>query len=238
LGKFPPAADIVQLFASISQAIDYAHQHGMIHRDIKPSNILLDQRNTKYNSMGEPILTDFGIAKLMANPSATMSGMWLGTPLYISPEQAQRQPGNEHSDLYSLGVILYEICTGVQPFRGESVASVMMQHINTLPTPPTLINPGISPALAMVIMRGLAKDPVARFSSAFAMTTELAEALNMSIPARMGPLSYEKEGPTYLSPVASNLSSGMMPSLAPPLIGSRQLSQSVPPSSVSVSGEQ
>ncbi len=118
LGKFPLATEIVGIFASVSRAIDYAHQQGMIHRDIKPANILLDKRHTAQNPMGEPILTDFGIAKLMGSSSGTVSGSWLGTPLYISPEQAQGYPGNERSDIYSLGVILYEICTGVQPFRG------------------------------------------------------------------------------------------------------------------------
>ena len=79
IGKFPSAADIVHLFTSMSRAIDYAHQHGMIHRDIKPANILLDQRHTKQNPLGEPILTDFGIAKLMGVATGTASGMWIGT---------------------------------------------------------------------------------------------------------------------------------------------------------------
>jgi eukaryotic-like serine/threonine-protein kinase len=182
VGKFPPAIDIVHLFTSISKAIDYAHREGMIHRDIKPANILLDKRKTEVNPMGEPVLTDFGIAKLMGATSGTMSGMWLGTPLYISPEQAQGHPGNERSDIYSLGVILYEICTGVQPFRAESAAGIMMQHVNSMPTPPALINPNIPPALTMVILRAMAKEPAARFSSASALTVALAEAFNLPIP--------------------------------------------------------
>src|SRR5437763_4919940 len=95
MGKFLPAPDLVNLFASISRAIDYAHQHGMLHRDIKPANILLDKRHTAQNPIGEPVLTDFGIAKLMGSSTGTASGTWLGTPLYISPEQALGQPGNE-----------------------------------------------------------------------------------------------------------------------------------------------
>src|SRR5437660_2364376 len=142
-GKMPPAAELVNLFASISSAIDYAHQHGMIHRDIKPANILLDKRRVVHNSMGEPILTDFGIAKLLGASTGTMSGSWLGTPLYIAPEQVQGYPGNERSDIYSLGVILYELCTGVLPFRGENPTSIMMQHIQSTPTSPALINPHI-----------------------------------------------------------------------------------------------
>src|SRR5260370_7343916 len=87
MGKFPSPTDIVQLFTPICIAIDYAHQKGMIHRDIKMTNILLDKNNTKHNPMGEPILTDFGTATLMDLTSATFSGMWLRTALYISPNQ-------------------------------------------------------------------------------------------------------------------------------------------------------
>src|SRR6266568_1487861 len=202
MGKFPPAADIVQLFASISRATDYAHHHGMIHRDIKPANILLDKRHTAHNPMGEPILSDFGIAKLLGVSTGTQSGNWLGTPTYISPEQALGHPGNERADIYSLGVVLYEICTGVQPFHGESVSAILMQQINAMPTPPALINPSIPPALTMVIMRCLAKDPATRFSSAASMTAALAEALNVPIPPDMSQPLYPVDAmssPTYLT---------------------------------------
>ncbi|HXL38345.1 MAG TPA: protein kinase [Ktedonobacteraceae bacterium] len=212
MGKFPPAADIVQLFASISRATDYAHHHGMIHRDIKPANILLDKRHTAHNPMGEPILSDFGIAKLLGVSTGTQSGNWLGTPTYISPEQALGHPGNERTDIYSLGVVLYEICTGVQPFHGESVSAILMQQINAMPTPPALINPSIPPALTMVIMRCLAKDPATRFSSAASMTAALAEALNVPIPPDMSQPLYPVDamsGPTYLSSPQPNLPEGM-----------------------------
>lgn len=201
VGKFPAPMEIVHLFTSISKAIDYVHQEGMIHRDIKPANILLDQRTTDLNPMGEPVLTDFGIAKLLGATSCTMSGMWLGTPLYISPEQARGHPGNERSDLYALGVILYEICVGVPPFRGESVTAILMQHMSAMPTPPALINPNISPALATVILHALAKDPAARFSSASALTAALAEALNVPVPVdlRVPAFPFHEMEPIYLS---------------------------------------
>ena len=204
LGKYPPPADLVQLFASISRAVDYAHQHGMIHRDIKPGNILLDKRHTTQNGMGEPVLTDFGIAKLMGPGGNTLSGTWLGTPLYISPEQAQGHPGNERSDMYSLGVILYEVCTGVPPFRGETITAIMAQHIKAMPVPPALLNPNIPPGVAMVILRCLAKDPAGRFSSASSMTASLAEAFNVPIPSDMSqplpPLDVMNDS-TYLVPL-------------------------------------
>jgi eukaryotic-like serine/threonine-protein kinase len=213
-GRFPSPIEMVHLFTSISKAIDYAHEKGMIHRDIKPSNILLDKRNTALNPMGEPMLTDFGIAKLMDATSGTMSGMWLGTPLYISPEQAQNHPGTERSDIYSLGVILYEMCSGVQPFHGESAMAIRWQHIHSTPTPPALINPNISPALSMVIMRAMAKDPGDRYSSASLMTVALAKAFNLPIPADL-PLSASSlddlAEPTYLSSHQPHLTPHNMP---------------------------
>src|SRR5437588_2225506 len=133
-GNIPSPTEIVHLFTSISLAIDYAHQKGMIHRDIKPANILLDQRNTVRNPMGEPVLTDFGVAKLLGVSSSTLSSSQSGTPLYSSPEHARGYPGNERSDLYALGIILYEMVTGVPPFQGTTPVAVITQHINAAPT--------------------------------------------------------------------------------------------------------
>jgi eukaryotic-like serine/threonine-protein kinase len=219
IGKFPPPTDIIQIFMSISQAIDYAHQHGMIHRDIKPANILLDQRNTKHVPMGEPILTDFGIAKILGAASGTISGMWLGTPLYTSPEQAQGHPGSERSDIYSLGVILYEMCAGVPPFRGENVTSIILQHANAMPLPPALINPNIPPALSMVILRCLAKDPTMRFSSASSVAAALAEAFHTD---EMN--ADEIYRPTYISPFSVQPTQSAFqtnPEVSAPPIGSQ-----------------
>ncbi len=224
MGRFPSPANIVNLFTPICQAIDYAHQKGMIHRDIKPANILLDKRHTARNPMGEPILTDFGIVKMLGATSSSLSGTWLGTPLYTSPEQAMGHPGNERSDVYSLGVILYEICAGVQPFRGENISAIMMQHINTMPTPPALINPNIPPAVTLVILRCLTKDPAARFSSASAIATALAEAANMPVPGEPNSPVSPREGinePISYSPLPQpNQQQGRTPSSpALPLAG-------------------
>ncbi|HZT98172.1 MAG TPA: serine/threonine-protein kinase [Ktedonobacteraceae bacterium] len=180
-GKFPSPADLIHLFTPICLAVDYAHQKGMIHRDLKPANILLDQRGTLRNTLGEPILSDFGIAKLLGTTTSSLSGWWVGTPSYISPEQVSGSPGNELSDIYSLGVILYETCTGTLPFVGDNPTAIMMQHINATPTSPALINPNIPPALTAVIMRGLAKTPESRFPSAASMAIAIAEALGMPI---------------------------------------------------------
>lgn len=174
--QFPPASDIVSIFTAISLALDYAHHKGMLHRDIKPANIMLDKRNPHGKPMGEPILMDFGIAKLQGGADTTKV---LGTPLYVSPEQAQGKPGDRRSDLYSLGIILYEITTGVTPFRSDSLMVILMQHYQAMPTPPALINPDIPPELSAVILKSIAKDPDARFPTASAMTIALADALNV-----------------------------------------------------------
>ena len=98
-GIFPSAAEIIHLFTAIGSAVDYAHQRGILHRDIKPANILLDKRNPSPYQMGEPILSDFGIVKLLGTATGTLIGSWMGTPSYISPEQAQGHPGTERSDI-------------------------------------------------------------------------------------------------------------------------------------------
>ncbi len=180
--NFPPAAEIIRLFTPISLALDYAHQQGTIHRDIKPANILLDQRNTARNPMGEPILSDFGFAKLLDAASQTVSGALFGTPLYISPEQIQGLSVSNRTDLYSLGVVLYEIFTGSPPFQGDSVSAIMRRHLTDIPTEPHILNPQLPTALSRVLLKSLAKNPSDRFSSAAAMTAALAEAFDLPVP--------------------------------------------------------
>lgn len=196
-GLFPPAADIIYLFTAISLALDYAHQKGMIHRDIKPANILIDKHRSTGRPVGEPILSDFGIAKLQGAAAATVTRAAIGTPLYISPEQAEGHTVDERSDLYSLGIILYEIVTGVTPFRGDSPLAIMMQHVHEMPTPPALINPNISPQLSAVVLQSIAKDPEARFRTASAMTVALAQALNLPVPPALNKPRTVSEQPDY-----------------------------------------
>lgn len=235
--QFPPAADIVRLFTPISLALDYAHQQGTIHRDIKPANILLDRRHITRNPMGEPILSDFGLAKLLTAPSQTVAGMVFGTPLYISPEQVQNQPVSNRTDLYSLGIILYEIFTGMTPYRGEGVR-VMVQHIMHEPPEPRLINPNLSSEVSAFLLKSIAREPQDRFPSASAMTVTLAAALHlpvppdlqetlslqkgMAVPVYENPLSSESPGsdvsssPLYATQIAgSNLSQGNNASVQP-----------------------
>src|SRR5581483_5433366 len=158
-------------------------EQGMVHRDIKPANILLHRPPAGSRSPGEPVLTDFGIARWQGGGS-TVTG-FVGTPLYISPEQAQSLPVDARSDLYSLGIILYEILTGKAPFHGENPLAIMLQHVHEPPPPPALINPRVSPALSAVVLRSIAKDPQQRFSSAAQMTIALAQAFNLPVPSRL-----------------------------------------------------
>jgi eukaryotic-like serine/threonine-protein kinase len=183
--KFPSAAEVVRLFTPISLALDYAHQHDTIHRDIKPANILLDERNTARNPMGEPILSDFGLAKLLGGAAQTATGTVFGTPLYIAPEQVQNRPISSRTDLYSLGVVLYEIFSGRPPFQGDTLSGIMMQHLLNAPPDPRQSNPQLPPALTPVLMKSMAKNPQDRYPSAAAMTATVALAFGLPVPEEL-----------------------------------------------------
>jgi len=173
-GEFPPAEEVVALFQTINAALDYTHAHGIGHHSINPTNVRLDQHNTSQHPMGEPMLTDVGIARLLKRSAGKHSNK----PHYIAPEHAQGLPGDERSDIYSLGVILYEISTGEKVFEGNTPSAIMRQHVDAAPKSPTLINQNISPELEEIIMRCLAKDPAMRFASTSEMSIALAEALD------------------------------------------------------------
>lgn len=176
VGKMPPSAVIVQVFSSLALAIDAVHRRGVIHGNLKPVAILLRPPSTASDGIGTPLLTDFGAAIWPPN------GHGNGLPFYLAPEQIKGAPATERSDVYALGVLLYELYTGVPPFRGNRPLAIMMQHINTPPTPPDQMNPAISPAVARVMLRGLAKDPQQRFPNAASLAFALAEALHVTVP--------------------------------------------------------
>jgi serine/threonine protein kinase len=176
-GAIPPQAEIIRLLAPVADALDYAHQRNVIHGALRPAAILLDKESTTYPAPGEPKLTDFGFNRIL-NPMA----LSLNEVPYISPEIAQGFAGTNRSDVYSLGVILYEICTGALPFNGDTPGDILMQHIHSTPTPPALINPHIPPALTAVIMRSLSRDPATRPPTAIALIASAAKALNTNMP--------------------------------------------------------
>lgn len=167
--NFPAIEDIATLFSSLGAAVDYLHQHGIIHGNITPANILLKQQGSRQFTVETPMLSDFANSKLFGEHAP-------GTPFYLAPEQAKGQPAIPQSDVYALGVILYELCTGVAPFRGESPVAVMMQHINILPTPPALINASMPAALSEVIVRALAKNPATRYPTASLLAAAIIDA--------------------------------------------------------------
>ena len=160
-GRPLPLNDIDRIFTQLAEALSYAHSFGIIHRDLKPANALID-------SHGNIFLTDFGIAKLMesASPRLTQTDAIMGTPAYISPEQAQSQPVDQRSDIYSLGIILYEMVTGRVPFLADTPLAVLFKHISDPLPLPSLVKPDIPPSIEKVILKALAKDPKDRFSTA------------------------------------------------------------------------
>jgi serine/threonine protein kinase len=178
-GKVPPSAEIVQLFSALALALDYAHQRGLVHGNLKPSNILLNQSAGESSYQAIPRITDF--AQTRFNPKKQNSDI----PFYLAPEQVKGAAATRSSDIYALGVLLYELYTGQAPFRGNRPIAVMMQHVNAQPTPPDLVNPAISPALAQVILRCLAKDPRQRFPSVTALVLALADALHVPVAANL-----------------------------------------------------
>ncbi len=226
-GNFPSPAQIEHLFTPICRAVDYAHQQGVIHRDLKPANILLDKRNTAQNEMGEPILTDFGLAKLLGLSASTLTATQPGTPYYIAPELVRGYAGNERSDIYSLGIILYQMVTGTVPFQGDTPTAVMAQHLHATPPFPTLINPNAPAALATVIMRCLAKDPMARFPSAEALAGAIAEALNVPGPIPFAPSTSAGQS-TPMMPMGSSSGTPIPASQSTPLLSSQPYSTPMP----------
>jgi len=157
------------LIRQVLEAARFAHRHGIVHRDLKPQNVIVDAE-------GKAVVTDFGIARAGVS-EITQTGSVMGTPHYLSPEQAQGQDVTLVSDLYSIGVILYEALTRRVPFEGESAVAVAMKQVSQPPQRPSSIAPEVSPALDAVVMRALEKDPGQRFQSADAFIAALDAAL-------------------------------------------------------------
>ncbi|HVH67401.1 MAG TPA: serine/threonine-protein kinase [Gemmatimonadales bacterium] len=165
--------DAARIARQVADALGHAHQHGIVHRDVKPDNILLDEA-------GHVLVTDFGIAKAAQAASVsqlTTEGMVVGTPHYMSPEQATGEQVDARSDIYSLGVVLYQMLTGVPPFDGDSAQSILMKHATADPVPVRRLRGDLPAALAGVIDRTLAKDPAERYHTAEQLSRALVEAL-------------------------------------------------------------
>ena len=162
-----PAAEAVNYIGQVLSALSYAHQQHVIHRDIKPANMMLTPQ-------GVVKLMDFGIARAGEERSLTMTGTTLGSLGYMSPEQVKGEPTDARSDLYSVGVSLYEMVTGQRPFQSTSDYSVMAAHVKEAPKPPVEIQPGLPAALNEIILMAIAKDPAQRFQTADAFRNALS----------------------------------------------------------------
>jgi beta-lactam-binding protein with PASTA domain/tRNA A-37 threonylcarbamoyl transferase component Bud32 len=161
-----PVNVAIEYARQILAAIRFAHRHGIVHRDIKPHNVLVDAE-------GRLKVTDFGIARA-GTSQMTEAGSIIGTAQYLSPEQAKGAPVDQTSDLYSVGVVLYELLTGVVPFSGDTPVEIAMKHLSAVPEPPSALRAEVPRELDMVVTRALAKDPADRYQSAEEMDADLA----------------------------------------------------------------
>jgi serine/threonine protein kinase len=189
-----------RLLITVATALDYAHERGVIHRDIKPGNIILHNKSSNLSmdqpltERTEPVITDFGLVRIAQSGMQTASGAVSGTPAYMSPEQAQGLKVDHRSDIYSLGVVLYEMVAGRIPFEADTSWTMIFKHINE--PPPSIA--GLQPAVQNVIDRALAKNPQDRYQTARALAADYMEAIGMvaeantlriSLPTQPRPLT-------------------------------------------------
>jgi hypothetical protein len=175
-----PIGIVAHILKSMASALDYAHLKGIVHRDIKPANVLLRSQSEEVE-LGkplpvdvEPILTDFGLVRLLDSTMHTTAGSVSGTPAYMSPEQSRGEKVDKRTDIYALGIMLYEMLAGVVPFQADTTFGMLMKHINE-PPPPIK---GISPELQMVIDRALSKNPDYRYETAGELANEFMALFN------------------------------------------------------------
>jgi serine/threonine-protein kinase len=159
-------ARVALVAAEVASGLDYAHRAGIVHRDVKPDNVLFDED-------GYALLTDFGIASASFHARLTAQGRAMGTPHYMSPEQAMGKLADGRSDIYAVGVLMYESLVGVPPFDGADAYSIGYKHVHETAVPPIEVDPKLPPGLSAIIMRCLAKQPPERYSRGY----ELADAL-------------------------------------------------------------
>jgi serine/threonine protein kinase len=165
-----PLSQINDMLQPLASAIDYAHSLGMVHRDIKPGNVM-------FTNKGQPVLTDFGVAKIVGGATQTAVGQVVGTPMYMSPEQASGEPGDARSDIYSLGVMLFELVTGIPPFQGNTPWSIIYKQINEPLPSARIINAQLPDVVDQIIKKATAKKPEDRYQTC----GEMAEALEIVV---------------------------------------------------------
>ena len=187
-----PVTDAVRYVDGILEALEYSHRAGVVHRDIKPGNVMVTHA-------GQVKVMDFGIARAVSDSSSTVAETTaiLGTAAYFSPEQAKGEPVDARADLYSAGVVLYELLAGRQPFRGESPVAVAYQHVSEAPLPPSEVNESVPRSLDAVALRALAKDPYQRYQDAASFREALDATIDGRSPSKrqVGALTSELYGP-------------------------------------------
>lgn len=187
---------IARLGIQVCFALQHAHEKGVVHRDIKPENILINKKR-------QPVVVDFGIAKAMRDSKLSQPGMFIGTPLYMSPEQIRGEELDGRSDIYSLGCLFYEMATGRPPFAGLEHTALLYNQVHVTPPSPETLNSGIPAPLAGIIMRALAKQPAGRPQSAAEIGRMLHEAFFADGAGESPPLAPSKSGPVKKTPVPS-----------------------------------
>jgi len=190
IGYIPPP-QAVRIAAQVLSALDKVHQTEIVHRDIKPGNIMIDED-------GRAILMDFGLARQEQESRLTADHTILGTPNYMSPEQANSEPVDARTDIYSLGVVLYEMLTGAPPFKGKSSFEILRQHIESSVPPPSEIRPDVPEAFDAVVARAVAKSPDDRYQDVRQMAADLAKVCPSETLERLGSASGVGTEPTVL----------------------------------------
>ena len=195
-GKRMPLGEVARVFRALCDGLDYAHAQGCIHRDIKPANVMFDGERL--------VLTDFGIASIVGGTRYTASGAMVGTPAYMSPEQGQGDPGDVRSDVYSLGVILYEMVTGRLPYDADTPLAIVLKHLSESLPLPSQVCADVPPAVERVILKALAKSPDDRYQSAGALAEALEAAVeSVEMPAEaLPPLREPRVDAARPAPVA------------------------------------
>lgn len=165
-GGLLPVEQVLDMVAQVAQGLAYAHEHEIVHRDVKPSNIMVVRD-------GHVKITDFGIARMASSAVRTQTGMVLGSPKYMSPEQVMGKALDQRSDIFSLGVMLYEMLTGQAPFNGENVNAIMYQTLNAVPAPPNTLNSAVPEMANFIVAKALAKKLEDRYQDAGDLAVDL-----------------------------------------------------------------
>ena len=247
-GRMPLAAAL-RIADDVLGALAYAHAQGVIHRDIKPANILVDSR-------GAAKLTDFGVARALNEKSLTITGLVIGSLHYMSPEQIRSQAVDFRSDLYSLGVTLYEMLTGRKPIEGNSEYEIMHAHVEQIPAAPADLVPGLPGDVSRVVQKAIAKAPGERFQTATAFQSAIRDALaamdnsetrGLTVPARLAEMQPPGSTPLpgtgidtkirakaesrlaeYLGPIAKNLVARAAPRHSDAAAFGKELAEHIP----------